>query len=101
MKLATVGFEIFVYLAVHVRLPIQRTQRFEIILRVSSGPRQTVAAMNIARDALTERTVGIVNARLRNRAEDRMTAQTKAGDDTEHQRRDNLSRKLAHHSFPD
>ena len=94
MKLATGDFEIFVYLAVHMCLPIQRTQRLEIILCVNSRPGKTIAAVDIAGDALAERTVWIVNAHLRNRAEDRMTTQTKAGDDTEYQRRDNPSRKL-------
>jgi hypothetical protein len=47
--------------------------------------------MNIARDALAERAVWIVNVRLGNRAEDRMAAQAKAGDDTEDERRYNPS----------
>src|SRR6185437_906252 len=100
MKLATCVFEILSCLAVHMCLPIQGTQRLEIALCLSR-PGQTVAAVNIAGGALAQRTLWIVNAHLRNRAEDRMAAQTKAGDDPEQERRDDLSRELACGSFPD
>jgi hypothetical protein len=56
--------------------------------------------MYIASGALADRAVRVMNARLGNRAEDRMPAQAKAGDDTEDERRDNLSRELAYHSVP-
>ena len=74
MSLATGGFEILVDLAIDVYLPIQRAQRFKIILPASSRPGKPVAAVNIAGNTLAERTIGIVNAHLRYRAEDRMAA---------------------------
>src|SRR5580704_3337956 len=100
MKLVTGGREILRYLAVHMRLPIQRTQRFKIILGVTSRPRKAVAAMDITCLPLAQRTFGIVNARLRNRAEDCMAPQAKSCNDGENERRDNLSRKFAGRAFP-
>src|SRR5438552_2706561 len=75
----------------HMQLPIQGTEWGEVVLFARSNPRQAIPAMHMSRVALAQRTIGIVNARLRDQPEYRMAGGREAQRHRENQRRDNSS----------
>src|SRR6185312_11976683 len=84
-----------------MRLPIERTERGEVVRRRVSSPRKAVPAVHLPCSALTQGTVWVMNASLQNCAEYRVAAQTESCCHTENKRRKNLPGEFAYDALSD
>src|SRR5215831_7764574 len=98
-ELTTRGCEGFLYIAVHMHLPIQRAQWSEIVYGICPHPRKPVSTLYFPGFAFAERAVPIVNSRLGYQSKNGMSAQSKARGNAHKKRRQNPSRELALESF--
>src|SRR5262245_2006263 len=98
-ELTTGGCESFLRIAIHMHLPIERTQWSEVVGGICWHPGKPVSALHFPGFALAERAVRIVNLRLGYQSKHGPAAQSKARGNAHKQRRQKPPCEFALKSF--
>lgn len=82
-----------------MELPVERAQRDEVVVLAWTKPRQTIPFMYVSSVAPAQRTIRIMNSRLRNEPKYRVARRCEANSDREYQWHDETSRDFTADAF--